>query len=92
MGIVGRKQVRPCPAVFVEYATIESCSRYYSLEVAQNPLRARMCGFGDKVRPVHYYCLVASGLCLRCPSWHPPFAKKAAFAVKGTCTALAQLS
>lgn len=25
MGIVGRKQVRPCPAVFVELATIESC-------------------------------------------------------------------
>lgn len=26
-------------------------SRYYSLEVVQHPLRARMCGFGDKVRP-----------------------------------------
>lgn len=24
--------------------------RHYSLEVVQNPLRARMCGFGDKVR------------------------------------------
>jgi hypothetical protein len=23
--------------------------RYYSLEVVQHPLRARMCGFGDKV-------------------------------------------
>lgn len=23
---------------------------YYSLEVVQHPLRARMCGFGDKVR------------------------------------------
>ncbi|EPS95998.1 hypothetical protein FOMPIDRAFT_1032620 [Fomitopsis schrenkii] len=25
-------------------------NKYYSLEVAQNPLRARMCGFGDKDR------------------------------------------
>lgn len=25
------------------------CCRYYSLEVVQNPIRARMCGFGDKV-------------------------------------------
>ena len=24
--------------------------RYYSLEVVQHPIRARMCGFGDKVR------------------------------------------
>ena len=24
--------------------------RFYSLEVAQEPIRARMCGFGDKVR------------------------------------------
>jgi hypothetical protein len=24
-------------------------SRHYSLEVVQHPLRARMCGFGDKV-------------------------------------------
>ena len=23
--------------------------RYYSLEVVQHPIRARMCGFGDKV-------------------------------------------
>lgn len=26
-------------------------NRHYSLEVVQHPLRARMCGFGDKVRP-----------------------------------------
>lgn len=25
--------------------------RYYTLEVVQHPLRARMCGFGDKVNP-----------------------------------------
>jgi hypothetical protein len=24
--------------------------RHYALEVVQHPLRARMCGFGDKVR------------------------------------------
>jgi hypothetical protein len=24
--------------------------RYYTLEVVQHPVRARMCGFGDKVR------------------------------------------
>jgi hypothetical protein len=30
-----------------------SClGRYYSLEVVQHPLRARMCGFGDKVCPM----------------------------------------
>lgn len=27
--------------------------RHYSLHVVQHPLRARMCGFGDKVRPRH---------------------------------------
>lgn len=27
--------------------------RHYSLQVVQHPLRARMCGFGDKVRPRH---------------------------------------
>jgi hypothetical protein len=29
-----------------------TCGRYYTLEVVQNPARARMCGFGDKVRDV----------------------------------------
>jgi hypothetical protein len=24
-------------------------NKYYSLEIVQHPLRARMCGFGDKV-------------------------------------------
>lgn len=32
------------------YARAELGTRYYSLEVVQNPVRARMCGFGDKVR------------------------------------------
>lgn len=27
--------------------------RHYSLEVVQHPIRARMCGFGDKVRQRH---------------------------------------
>lgn len=28
--------------------------RHYSLHVVQHPLRARMCGFGDKVGPSHH--------------------------------------
>ena len=26
--------------------------RHYSLEIVQHPIRARMCGFGDKVGPI----------------------------------------
>jgi Velvet factor len=33
-------------------STVTVLFRYYSLEVVQHPLRARMCGFGDKVRSV----------------------------------------
>jgi len=28
---------------------LDNLLRYYSLEVVQHPLRARMCGFGDRV-------------------------------------------
>jgi hypothetical protein len=28
--------------------------RHYSLEIVQHPIRARMCGFGDKVDPIPY--------------------------------------
>lgn len=41
----------------VSSATVNMYSlstRHYSLEVLQNPIRARMCGFGDKVRPIIY--------------------------------------
>jgi hypothetical protein len=34
--------------------------RYYALEVVQNPVRARMCGFGDKVCLFYYYCPAVS--------------------------------
>jgi hypothetical protein len=48
---------------------IAACDRHYSLEVVQNPVRARMCGFGDKVREFtlafptvsSYQCLQYSG-------------------------------
>jgi hypothetical protein len=29
-------------------------TRHYSLEIVQHPIRARMCGFGDKVCPIPY--------------------------------------
>lgn len=32
----------------IRHMTVDSV-RHYSLEVVQHPLRARMCGFGDKV-------------------------------------------
>lgn len=38
--------------------------RFYTLEVVQNPVRARMCGFGDKVRPAlvlsRFYRLISA--------------------------------
>lgn len=33
--------------------SVVSIHRNYALEVAQNPIRARMCGFGDKVNIIH---------------------------------------
>jgi Velvet factor len=46
-----RSQVNilPVMAVYRE-VLILIYGRYYSLEVVQHPVRARMCGFGDKVR------------------------------------------
>ena len=32
---------------------------YFQLEVAQQPDRARMCGFGDKVAAAYYECIKA---------------------------------
>lgn len=44
------------PSYDLEQLSSSCYSRHYSLEIVQHPLRARMCGFGDKVdlviRPV----------------------------------------
>ncbi|KAH9833721.1 velvet factor-domain-containing protein [Rhodofomes roseus] len=41
-----QEDAQECPAPWGSWVG----TKYYSLEVAQNPLRARMCGFGDKDR------------------------------------------
>ena len=43
-----KSSISPVMAVYRE-VLIPIHGRYYSLEVVQHPVRARMCGFGDKV-------------------------------------------
>lgn len=48
----GRKYVQPISLTHLAHPSCSPISRHYSLQVVQHPLRARMCGFGDKVCPL----------------------------------------
>ena len=57
------------------WPTLTVSASHYSLEVVQHPLRARMCGFGDKVRS-NLVNLPRSSLRRIGDRWPPPLSPK----------------